>query len=472
MLHNGHWNFLSLDTIDNINHIWKELRNILLLSNEASLEEIIVGIDNLGKENVVLKENEISLTKDLEYISQQLIDVDQQCEQLKQLNKELLLKKSTNSLDDDQLTQDYILLENQYTQLDNANRAWQQFYDNQIDLLKNKFKDYLDFDENLNFDQIIQIIATKLDEQKHLKTNIPSDDRIYRVIKSSVIILSMIFVHIIIDLLTLGTTINKDNILDISPVDTQSNNQIINLQEEIKCLEQQLKDDLDLIDSLKNNFQLITQENVQLTKQYDEIQQKNDLLSKENHNLTNRLNQLENQSFSFDSPQENGKFITFPKVQKSQLSNTKKQQHISNNSLFTALQLSSNQIQRTDHSPIEETSLNIISHVQSSNMKQEIEQLRNDLAITTTKCTQFDEANRAWQQYYQNQLELFHEKLQDWISLDANASLEQIAHQIAMYLNQLAYERNLLLQNNNPSGTKLFYEAFIFNSNTYTQNHS
>ncbi|CAF3367171.1 unnamed protein product, partial [Rotaria sp. Silwood2] len=261
----------------------------------------------------------------------------------------------------------------------------------------------------------------------------------------------MIFVHIIIDLLTLGTTINKDNILDISPVDTQSNNQIINLQEEIKCLEQQLKDDLDLIDSLKNNFQLITQENVQLTKQYDEIQQKNDLLSKENHNLTNRLNQLENQSFSFDSPQENGKFITFHKVQKSQLSNRKKQQHISNNSLFTALQLSSNQIQRTDHSPIEETSLNIISHVQSSNMKQEIEQLRNDLAITTTKCTQFDEANRAWQQYYQNQLELFHEKLQDWISLDANASLEQIAHQIAMYLNQLAYERNLLLQNNNPS---------------------
>ncbi|CAF3430630.1 unnamed protein product, partial [Rotaria sp. Silwood2] len=164
----------SLDTIDNINHIWKELRNILLLSNEASLEEIIVCIDNLGKENVVLKENEISLTKDLEYISQQLIDVDQQCEQLKQLNKELLLKKSTNSLDDDQLTQDYILLENQYTQLDNANRAWQQFYDNQIDLLKNKFKDYLVFDENLNFDQIIQIIATKFDEQKHLKTNISS----------------------------------------------------------------------------------------------------------------------------------------------------------------------------------------------------------------------------------------------------------------------------------------------------------
>ncbi|CAF1477950.1 unnamed protein product, partial [Rotaria sordida] len=351
--------------VNEMNHIWKELRNILSLSNEVSLEEIIPYINNLIKENILLKEH----------------------------NKESLLNKATYSIDDNQLKQDYILLENQYIQLDNANQAWQQFYDNQIDLLKNKFKDYFDFDKNLNFDQIIQIIATKFDEQNYTKTNIPSEI----------------------------TTINNIDFSDKSLVDTQQNNQILSLQEEIKCLEQQLKDNQYLIDSLKNNLQLITQENLQLTKQYNEIQQKNDLLIKDNHNLTN---QLENQSIPLDSQQEN------------------------------VLQLSTDQIQHIHHSPIEEIPLNIIPHVQSSNVIQEneeIQQLKNNLATLTTQCTELDEANRAWQQYYQNQIELFHDKLQDWIPLDMNLTLEQIIHQIVSYLNQLEYDKNLSLQNNNPS---------------------
>ncbi|CAF5061045.1 unnamed protein product, partial [Rotaria sp. Silwood1] len=156
-----------LNTIDDMNRILENLQNILSLSKDTSIEDIIFHINNLVKDNVLLKEIETSLTKDLEYINQQLIDVDRQCEQLKEHNKELLLKRSTNSIDDDQLQQDYILLENQCIQLDNANRAWQQFYDNQIDLLKNKFKDHLDFHKNLDFDQILQIIATKLDEQNN-----------------------------------------------------------------------------------------------------------------------------------------------------------------------------------------------------------------------------------------------------------------------------------------------------------------
>jgi len=52
----------------------------------------------------------------------------------------------------------------------------------------------------------------------------------------------------------------------------------------------------------------------------------------------------------------------------------------------------------------------------------------------TTQSTQLDEDNRAWQQFHQNQLEIFREKLQNWISLDTNSTLEQIAQQI---LNQL-----------------------------------
>jgi len=65
---------------------------------------------------------------------------------------------------DDQIKQDYILLQNQCTQLDQANRAWQLFYENQIDLIRNQFKDYLDFDKNLDFNQIIQIIVSEFHE--------------------------------------------------------------------------------------------------------------------------------------------------------------------------------------------------------------------------------------------------------------------------------------------------------------------
>ncbi|CAF1529407.1 unnamed protein product, partial [Rotaria sordida] len=244
-----------------------------------------------------------------------------------------------------------------------------------------------------------------------------------------------IYKHILIDILEITTTTNNIDFSDKSLVDTKQNNQILSLQEEIKYLEQQLKDNQYLIDSLKNNLQLITQENLQLTKQYNEIQQKNDLLIKDNHNLTN---QLENRSIPLDSQQEN------------------------------VLQLSSDQIQHIHHSPIEEIPLNIIPHVQSSNVieeNEEIQQLKNNLATLTIQCTELDEANRAWQQYYQNQIELFHDKLQDWIPLDMNLTLEQIIHQIISYLNQLEYDKNLSLQNNNPSGRKLFNEASFFSLN-------
>jgi len=65
-------------------------------------------------------------------------------------------------------------LQNQCTQLDIANRAWQLFYDNQMDLLTNKFKDYFNFDNNDNFDQIIEMIATEFYQQNQLKNKIPS----------------------------------------------------------------------------------------------------------------------------------------------------------------------------------------------------------------------------------------------------------------------------------------------------------
>ncbi len=72
--------------------------------------------------------------------------------------------------------------------------------------------------------------------------------------------------------------------------------------------------------------------------------------------------------------------------------------------------------------------------------------MRTNLSNLTVQCAQLDEANRAWQQFHQNQLEIFRNKLQDWIPLDENFTLEQIAQQIVIHLNELA--------NNNQSGRK------------------
>lgn len=140
------------------------------MSNENSLDEIISYINNL------IKEKEDILIKDLENVNQQLINVYNQCEQLQEYNKQLTLEKqiSNENYSDDQLRQDYILLQNQCTQLDIANRTWQLFYDNQMNLLKNKFKDYFEFDNNDTFDQMIDMIATEFEQQNQLKDNIPS----------------------------------------------------------------------------------------------------------------------------------------------------------------------------------------------------------------------------------------------------------------------------------------------------------
>jgi hypothetical protein len=83
----------SDSNLDEINRIYEELRNILPISNEASLEEIILSINNLIKEKNLFEVKEIILTKDLESVNQQLMDVYHQCEQLQEYNQQLLVGK-------------------------------------------------------------------------------------------------------------------------------------------------------------------------------------------------------------------------------------------------------------------------------------------------------------------------------------------------------------------------------------------
>ena len=73
-----------------------------------------------------------------------------------------------------------------------------------------------------------------------------------------------------------------------------------------------------------------------------------------------------------------------------------------------------------------------------------------DLSTSSTRCSQLQEANRAWQQFHQNQVELFRSKLQDSISLDDNFNLEQIAQQILIHLNRLENQKD----NDNQLGMK------------------
>ena len=73
----------------------EQLRNLLSLSNEIPLKEIISFLDQLTKENLSFKQNEDSLRKDLENVNEQLINIYNQCEQLQENNKQLLLEKQT-----------------------------------------------------------------------------------------------------------------------------------------------------------------------------------------------------------------------------------------------------------------------------------------------------------------------------------------------------------------------------------------
>jgi exonuclease VII small subunit len=70
--------------------------------------------------------------------------------------------------------------------------------------------------------------------------------------------------------------------------------------------------------------------------------------------------------------------------------------------------------------------------------EQELQQLRESVALLTNQCAQLNEANRAWLQYQQTQLDNFREKIQDYLPMEENSSLEHAAQQI---VDQITRER-------------------------------
>jgi phage host-nuclease inhibitor protein Gam len=142
--------------------------------------------------------------------------------------------------------------------------------------------------------------------------------------------------------------------------------------------------------------------------------------SQEISNLQEEIKSLENQlkdsQSSIDLLKNNLQLITYENEQL-------KQQY--------------NEIQEKYDLLIKDTQNQTITPVQSSNI-DEIQQLQTNLSLPTTQHSQLDEANHAWQQFHQNQLEHFRNKLQDYIPLDESISFHQVAQLI---VDQIIKER-------------------------------
>ncbi|CAF4622746.1 unnamed protein product, partial [Rotaria socialis] len=310
----------------------------------------------------------------LDELTQEIISyVNHLTTEMESLKEKAVLSDEESQHDVNQLAQELNALQNHCTQLDIANRTWQLFYDNQIDLLKEKFNIYINIDNNQSFDQIIQLIAMQFEQQKQFNENIQ-----------------------------LG--INQDNfdllkqqLIKSQEKEQSLSQQIYTLEEECQNLEEQLKESQYSIDSLKTNLQLVSNENEQLKQQYDDLQQKSSLLTN-----VNQLTDFERQSSHDTSKQM---------IQK-----------------------------EVRHTPIQEVQIHRVTPVRSAhtpNIEEEIRQLRADLSASSAHCLQLEEANRAWQQFHQSQLEIFRNKLQTSITIDDNFTLEQVAQQILIHFEQL-----------------------------------
>ncbi|CAF4270640.1 unnamed protein product, partial [Rotaria magnacalcarata] len=310
----------------------------------------------------------------LDELTQEIISyVNRLTNEMNSLKEKTVLSDEDSQHDVNQFVQELNALQNQCTQLDIANRAWQLFYDNQIALLKDKFNDYINIDNNQSFDQIIQLIATQFEQQKQFNENIQLD-------------------------------INQDNfdLLKQQLIKSQENEQSLNqqiftLQEEYQNFKEKLKESQYSIDSLKTNLQLVSNENEQLKQQYDDLQQKSSFLTNGNQ--------------STDFERQSSHDISKQMIQK-----------------------------EVRHTPIQEVQIHRITPVRSAptpNIEEEMRQLRADLSASSAHCLQLEEANRAWQQFHQSQLEIFRNKLQTSITLDDNFTLEQLAEQILIHFEQL-----------------------------------
>jgi hypothetical protein len=85
----------------------------------------------------------------------------------------------------------------------------------------------------------------------------------------------------------------------------------------------------------------------------------------------------------------------------------------------------------------------------NNDIKRSENELQQNLAVLTSQCAQLNEANRAWQQFHQTQLDNFRNKLQNSLPIDNTFSFDEIAQLISDHIHQLVNQRDTLIQNLN-----------------------
>ena len=375
-------------------------------SNQTTLvdmiQETVAHVHHLTQEQAAEKEKEHQLVQELQSLRQQLAEAKPSLdEQESQTEGKMRYNRGGRRTFcgylDDEIEEKLMLLENQYTELDQANRSWQSFYDTQLNMMKNQFRTYLPSDEELTFEQMIQSIGAQLaEQQQHIDDN--------QLVESNREELELL----------------KQQLADSQNHEQLLRRQIETLQEESRALEQQLEEHQYSIESLKNTLQLMSNDNEVLKQEQNEYQQKNESLTHENFNLSQRLNELETLSLSF-APQHGN---LSPSLVDSAQTTTQKQASatlVDDVPIHTVTPLQS------------ASSLNV-----PSEREEEVQRLRDDLVRLTEQHAQLEEANRAWHQYHQTQLEIFRHQLKDWIPFDEHTSLEQMAQNIVNQFDQLA----------------------------------
>ncbi|CAF3726526.1 unnamed protein product [Rotaria magnacalcarata] len=383
-----------------------------------------------------------------------------------------------------QLREDLLSMNIQLKQLNDVNQAWQQYQQNQIILLRDRLN--LTNIDNLSFDDIAQQIENRF--------NILNNELIeLQDVKKTTEIQAVSALYIKDDLYQSKDTQTEDA-QEYKPTEKDESAEILiqqlttnskQYEEELRELRENLAtlttqtSQLDeanqawqqyhrtQLDNFRNKLQPSLPIEIELSlddiAQYianylDQMQNERENLREQLQTSENLINDLRSQStdnilttqenFASTINELNQKLLLI-KQQNDQLETEKfilNQQILNQESSLSKHEtkpsapdstLSGAHLvpRHTDTPPVHESEIHSVMPVQSASPltiahDQELAQLRETVTILTAQCAQLDEANRAWQQYNQTQVQDFQSKLKDYLPLDQNTSLDSSAEQI------------------------------------------
>ncbi|CAF5046650.1 unnamed protein product, partial [Rotaria magnacalcarata] len=393
----------------------------------------------------------------------------------------------------------------QCAQLDEANRAWQQYHQTQLDTFKNTLQEHLPMNDIFTLDQAAQQILNQIinerqdfneqyealekqneDLRSESTTNLETikDSYVNAIDELNKELNSMKeqyeqanskFPHLDNDALNVSCSVLKIEPSDLpqksfqeiplqssAPLDNQESEEIRQLRQTLVLLTSQLDEtnrawqqyQQTQLNILRNQFQhclsidfdnsfddIAQQIADQVTREREEFNEKCQTLEKQNEDLrsefTNNMESIR-ESYVNTVNELNQELLVMKKqcgecdIQNQLLTDELEKRPVRNN-------------EESVEPNIEKVSLNVLKQPfeevpihMSGAEDAELGQLRETVALLTAQCAQLDEANRAWQQYHQTQVQDFRSKLRDYFSLNENISLDYAAELI---IEQISKER-------------------------------